>query len=247
MNEKGIAKKGIIIILLICFALIATSCGNGQTEVASNQSEQGTIVSVKQTGNHVEPIKVNMPGEQKKALDTFFSNFSEAYLKPFSMGNLSDDELISFALNHLVISKNHTYAKFQGSFSATEVEKVAARYFGKSVSGEENKKYDGGIWVFKDGVYRTVSGYGAGEMSPFSQIDELWDRGDGTFTVLVSVYRPLDGWEGDRHGNPEEWIPGPPGELPDLEGKYRATFRLVHEEYDKRYILIEYLKESSKD
>lgn len=79
------------------------------------------------------------------------------------------------------------------------------------------------------------------EIPSFSQIDELWDNGDGTFTAIISVYSQTGGWKGDPHGIMEEWAKNDPQHCPQLKGKYRAIISLDYIGDSERYILQEYL------
>jgi len=45
--------------------------------------------------------EIKMTAGEKKQLDTFFSNFSEAALKSFKQNSLPPEALLDFALNHI--------------------------------------------------------------------------------------------------------------------------------------------------
>ena len=45
-----------------------------------------------------------MDANMKKQLDTFFSNFSEAYVQPFAKGKIEDANLIRFGVLHVILN-----------------------------------------------------------------------------------------------------------------------------------------------
>jgi hypothetical protein len=181
------------------------------------------------------PAKIALTPEEKIRLDTFFSNFSETHLKDFMYGQLDENELIRFGLRHLQINK---YSVMTAKIPAADVDYVTNKYFGRVVG----KHHNAGYWFYENGIYKK-SMIATCDMPPFSQIDELWDNGDGTFTALVSVYWAYDGWPGDQHGSPEEWKKADK-RPPTLSGKFRAIIRPLREVDSERYILVEYLREN---
>lgn len=216
-------RKALSLVMIICLLFISLGC-------QAHSKPQA------------EPVRINLSTQEKNLLDDYFSVFAEGALKPFAYGKVSDEKLIEFALSHLI--RNKYGIKLSSNISANEVEvnEITSRYFGKVTKGEEHHKYFYDIWVFEKGVYRVLGGHSfGGEMPPFSQVDELWDNNDGTYTATVSVYGRMDGWKGDPHGTMEEWEKGDPLFWPRLKTKYRALIRPVREGDEERYILLEYV------
>lgn len=210
-------RKNISLLILCCIMLVALGCNV-----------------------HAEPTKVNLSVEEKNRLDTFFSNFAEAFLEPFAYGQLNNDQMIEFAFFHLVHNKQEY--KFYKDMPSADFDKVTYRYFGKVANAEEHRKYFYDNYIFENGVYKILrKNFGKGEMLRFAVIEELWNNGDGTYVAIVANYYPMDGWRGDYHGTVEEWEKGDPDFWPVFKGKYRALIRLVHDGDYERYILLEYL------
>lgn len=215
-------RKAISLVMIFCILFISLGC-----QVHSKLK--------------AEPVRIDLSAEEKNQLDDFFSAFSEAYLTDFSYEKFSNDQLIEFALRHF--SNNKYSSKYYVDIPDNEVDKVTKKYFGQITKGEEGRKYRHDIWILENGVYQVLEkfNYIRCEMPPFSQVDELWDNGNGTFSAVISVYDQIDGWKGDPHGTMEDWKKGDPQFWPKFKAKYRALIRPVREGDEERYILLEYV------
>jgi hypothetical protein len=168
------------------------------------------------------PIQLNPV--QKKKLDTFFSNFSEANLGRFSGLGLSDDLLLNFSLRHLYINKFKSLKPTKDGNSVTasaeQVDAVTQRFFGKNISSHKKKAYS--------------IECADGESYIFSQIIGFEATDKGLFKVNGTIYMTGSGGTPDPHGNPASWKQA--GEEVEVAGTFSAVVRAEGD----RYILLEY-------
>ena len=79
--------------------------------------------------------EIKMSSGEKKQLDTFFSNFSEAGLQSFKQNSLSQEALLNFALDHIYKndykSIKHSKDGNTAIIPAALVDKVTEKYFGQ--------------------------------------------------------------------------------------------------------------------
>ncbi|HBF35080.1 TPA: hypothetical protein DDW35_11020, partial [Candidatus Sumerlaeota bacterium] len=132
-----------------------------------------------------------------KKLNIFFSNFSEAYLKPFEAGKLTDDALIEFGIKHNLI--NYPKVFHANQLAEEEVNKACKKYFGTVPKAHHAV----GEYAYTNGRYTVQPA--SGEAFTFSQIAELTDNGDGTYNAKVNDYTASSGFTGDVHGTPAIW------------------------------------------
>lgn len=232
--------------ITVTFAIITTllvGCGNkvepAQTTTAKDTSKD-TIVKdqTKPTDTtKSESKEINMDATMKKQLDTFFSNFSEAYVEPFAKEEIEDANLIRFGALHMILNNaklietkgdiNYGYIKAENIDGAT-------LYF----FGEKPKKHTTvNGYTYENGYYKFPKA--SGEVYTFSQIDKLYDLGNGTFKAEVSIYTASSGFAGDSHGTMAQWKAS--GEdIPTLNKKINSVIRKINDNGKERYILLEY-------
>ena len=183
-------------------------------------------------------IKLN-EGEWKR-LNTFFSNFSEVFLKPFKKGQITNEELVSFGVLHNKRNNYNLFKSYQSSYLKLDkkyVEASVEKYFGiKSITHEST-----GDATYKDGYY--IMPDGAGEAYLFSQVTKFNDIGNGYYVAYLNIYVAGSGFTGDPHGNLKTWNEERDGDIPRLSGKRKATVQKVISNGSRRYILIEYLED----
>jgi len=167
---------------------------------------------------------VAMPAAQKKKLDTFFSNFSEASVAGFKRGALTDDAMLQFGLSHLYINSPKSLKKTADGnsviASAAQVDTATVKYFGKKIATHKQQSYS--------------IPQASGEAFTFSQIDTLDATDKSTFKASGTIYTTGSGGTPDVHGSPAAWKKA--GEEVSAAGKFRALIKLEAD----RYILVEY-------
>ena len=71
-------------------------------------------------------------------------------------------------------------------------------------------------YTYENGYYKFSKA--SGEVYTFSQIDKLYDLGNGTCKAEVSIYTVSSGFTGDSHGTLEQWKASGK-EIPKLDKK----------------------------
>jgi hypothetical protein len=171
--------------------------------------------------------EINLNAVQKKQLNTFFSNFSEADVKSFKQNSLTRAELLNFALLHIYKnaykSLKHSKDGSAAIIPAVMVDKTTLRYFGKKIHQHEKSEY---LVPLADGeAYR------------FSQITRLRGGGKDLLQAEGVIYRAGSGGTPDPHGTPEAWKKA--GQEVEPIGKFSALIK--QERTGKpRYVLLEY-------
>lgn len=177
------------------------------------------------------PIALN--AEMKKKFNTFFSNFSEVGVPPFASKEIPEDTLIDFGVRHNMM--NRPQALQNGRLSAQEVDSACRKYFGTAPMNHHAT----GSFQYAGGYY-TVPKAG-GEGIRFSQVTSLSDKGDGTYSAVVTVFAASSGFTGNPHGTPEEWKSS--GEIPKPTAQMAAVIKKVNDDGNERYILVDYRKQ----
>ena len=146
----------------------------------------------------------SMTDAEYKKLSIFLSNFSEVMYDNFDIDHYTDEELIEYAIWHTyrnndnaiinVTDSEYYYAKI----SAETIFNVIDRYFGikvthKSVGYIDNPEhwnYGQYQYLFKDGYYYFTPA--DGEPVRWSEVEEFYDNGDGTFNVVTREWDSHD-------------------------------------------------------
>ena len=127
-----------------------------------------------------------MSAAERKEVNMFLSNFSEAGYKGTQGGVSANADKISFAFCHLEINENDKviYNDLQMGISAKDVDRVLERFFGESVPHETP---DGSKWIYDDGYF--MMGAASGESRAyFSVATYMKDNKDGTYNVDFNIY-----------------------------------------------------------
>lgn len=95
-----------------------------------------------------EQTKVNMDSNLKKKLNTFFSNFSEVSVEPFTRDKIDNKELIRFGVWHNYKNRFGRF-KYVGDgvlqLKATHVKAAVEKYFGRKLTKHESGLHTSGI------------------------------------------------------------------------------------------------------
>lgn len=233
---------------MLCFMLtVLCSCKSDKTNSTktennvTNTEKENTTAKENVTSAKEEnktPKEVQLTSEEKKKLDTFFSNFSEAYLEPFKSESITDDALIDFGVMHCYINNRKSFETVDAANLKVKSELVSSavqKYFKKNINENKSTKQ----YKYKNGYYYVPAA--DGEAFTFSQIESLNELGNNLYTAFVNVYSASSGWTGNVHGTPGEWKKGE--DAPELTGKYKATIQKdANSNGNNSYILIDYAK-----
>jgi hypothetical protein len=237
-----------ITVMISMVLVLLVGCGKKVEQVPASASKGNSASENKPASNVINndgikpvetnPIETTMNIDLQKKLDTFFSNFSEAYVKPFEKGKIDDSSLISFGVIHVIINNNKLISykgenKNEGYIKAEDVDTMTSYYFGKKVN--QHKTVDN--YIFEKGSYKIKMA--SGEAYTFSQIDKLYDLGNNKYKADVSVYKASSGFTGDSHGSINDWK-AKGEEVPELSNKVTTIIEKINENGKERYILIEY-------
>ena len=165
---------------------------------------------------------------ERKKLNTFFSNFSEAYVESFTQETLTEKNLLDFALIHSYINNPKSLIRFPDNLNvgvpAKLVDRATERYFGRTISRHEQDVYKMPL--------------ASGEAYTFSQINRVVPLGANRFQAEGFIYQTGSGGTPDPHGTPAEWVKA--GEDVDQVGRFSAVIKKVGSGGNMRYILLEY-------
>jgi len=165
---------------------------------------------------------------ERKALNTFFSNFSETNLQSFKKDGLSDDAMLQFAKWHCVMNTPNAFKKDRSgatiAIPVSAIDKITQRYFGKTITAHREKSYQADL--------------ATGEAFVFSQADTVSEQQDGTLLVQGTIYYTGSGSTPDPHGTPQAWKKA--GEDVRVYGTFTGLVAKVRTQEKERYVLVEY-------
>jgi hypothetical protein len=184
--------------------------------------------------------EVKLKPAEKKLLNTFFSNFSEALVEPFEKDEFTDAAMVQFCITHNYINNYKFFVKggeeYQVKIKSSYIDSTALKFFGRKIV----KHQAVGEIGYKDGWYYTTDA--SGEAYYFSQIVNLYDSGNIMYTATVNVYAAGSGWTGNTHGDEKEWKRSSPDDVPEISEVMKCTLQKVKEKGKSRYILVDYIK-----
>ena len=175
---------------------------------------------------------------ERKRLNVFFSNFSEANVPDFTQETLTDEMLINFAKQHYFLNRynrmKETPDKMFKLAPKQWVDQAAMKYFGKKL----NKHSD------EAGYYKIPIGDSGGFI--FSQIDKLELIKGNLYEAQVKTYSSYSGQIIDIHGNAKIWKKA--GEDVFCHGLWKAVIEKKANTHKSRFVLISYkkIKESKR-
>jgi len=253
MIKSSYLKMAVLTATIAVVTTLFVGCGSKveptQTTTTKEISKDQTIqdqskVEVKKT-EEVKPAvstkseikEIKMDANMKKQLDTFFSNFSEAYVEPFEKGKIEDANLIRFGVLHVILNDTKLVENKGGNndgyIKAENVDAASLYFFGKKP--QKYTSIDG--YTYENGYYKFPKA--SGEVYTFSQIDKLSDLGSNMYKAEVSIYTASSGFAGDSHGTMEKWKAS--GEdVPKLNKKINAVIQKINDNGKERYLLMEY-------
>ena len=253
MIKSNYFKVAVIIAIFAIITTLVVGCGNklepAQTTTSKDTSKDTTVKDqtnvVVKKNEEIKPAdstkseskKIEMDANMKKQLDTFFSNFSEAYVEPFAKGKIEDANLIRFGALHVILNNTKLVENKgennYGYIKAENIDGATLYFFGKKT--QKHTTIEG--YTYGNGYYKFPKA--SGEVYTFSQIDKLYDLGNNTFKAEVSIYTASSGFAGDSHGTMEKWKAS--GEdIPKLNKKINAVIQKINDNGKERYILMEY-------
>ena len=223
-------------ILLFCTAVcILAACSSTSDNKTSENKKDSTVIE--QTPTSGKEVKLNVT--EKKALDTFFSNFAEADLGSFTQTDgIKNEEMINFGILHNYINKRKVFVNVDENtikIKKEYIEESVNKFFGKK--SIKHKSIEG--VAYSNGYYTMP--LADGETFRFAQIAKLVDLGSQKFEAEVNLFSASSGWTGDTHADPSTYAKMDMGDAPSVDSKVKAI--LLKDEKGK-YTLLEYTKQN---
>lgn len=212
--------------------------GNQETTTVSDENDKQSDPPTLNSSaiQEKEDIFPSMSNNEKKALNIFFSNFSEVNFGNFYSTNYDDANLINFGVLHNYINNNDLVEVQDSDYvlQGEYVTKTIKKYFGLNIPNQSTDQY-----AYEGDNYFWPGA--AGELfSNFSQVTEFIKNDDGTFTASISIYSAGLEYEGDpkiyepMNGTWDEQF------TPEYIGSASATVKGVTLNGKQTYHLLEY-------
>ncbi len=197
--------------LLFVFVLMMSACtrtviidkGASDKENQNNETQEREEAPQKSeetplpVQSEEENLLPEMSSGEKREVNIFLSNFSEAGYDPTSGYFSQDEALINFAFTHVYINSSSKVVAEDGymGISASDTDAVLKRFFGKTVP---HKTPAGSkIWIFRNNSFvipvATGDSYGS-----FSIATKIRLRQDGNYEVDFNVYNDPEIVGGDK-------------------------------------------------
>uniref|UniRef100_A0A7C4AFX3 Uncharacterized protein n=1 Tax=Fundidesulfovibrio putealis TaxID=270496 RepID=A0A7C4AFX3_9BACT len=165
--------------------------------------------------------------QEKRKLDTFFSNFAETMMPSFPAAGPSDKQMLEFATTHLAINAENSLKKSPDAMTlfipTDRVDAVTEKYLGRKLSHHSGNRY--------------AVPAASGEIYVFAQVDKLSPLGPDTFVAEGTVYYASSGETLDPHASPSAWKKARKTVQPS--GFFKGVVRKVQEP-GPRFVLVQY-------
>ena len=206
LNEQNIQLEGYNINDSTYFKLrdIADAVGGFSVGFENNTIKITNGDIYQQSGG--DNLLDSFSADEKKKLNIFFSNFSEAFMSDFDADNVDINDMADFAYIHNFVNnrdnvfaekiENPYYKNMCMGISEDTFDYTIQKYFGISVPHKTSvQQLSGGQyqgWIFDDG--KVFRGAASGESYDiFSVVTELYDLGNGLYKAKLNTYHlPLD-------------------------------------------------------
>lgn len=230
---NSVLVLGLIIVTIMCL----NACGGNQTSIHTT-SPVTTSVSTK---TPTENTDINMiekfTSNQQKEINIFLSNFSEQFFDTFDNNNYDAAQLIDFAISYNRINNTNNMNNY--SISANVIAQNIKRFFGIDINHKSTKEN-----TYFDGKYEWEPASGEAN-SIISIVNEMYDKGNGTYLVKFKVYSMVDYQQ--ENAQPSKFYPYTPQQAQkstELEFNYdgSATIKSYTNNGIKTYQLVAYTK-----
>jgi nicotinamide mononucleotide adenylyltransferase len=189
----------------------------------------------------------SMDNTALRAVNVFFSNFSETAFEDYSQGGNNDRALIGFAMRHNVINIPELFQSDAESNSYIEPKNVDAtieKYFGDiKVTPQSSGDFIG----YRDGKYYWDDVFEGSPWFAGSQTLELRDNGNGTLSAIVEDYADNDNYQANpdselvrRFYEPKKTWSAAVAKLFDVKGYHAALIEPYEYQGKKTYRLIKW-------
>ena len=180
--------------------------------------------------------EVQMTEEDKKILNRYFTQFSEAGLSSFGAEGLDSREIIRFAVFHLYKTRTKLFRPAGEDFvkiNQKYVEEIAGEFFGITLQKHEsinrNLQYKSGFYIIPVKPEKKKI---------FSQVSKLIQEGSDLYTAYINTYTADPGFSGDKNADPTSWTKD--NKRPQSGKKMKALVRKIGMGNTCTYFLLEY-------
>jgi len=161
-----------------------------KTENSENKKESQNEETENPKSENETKISLNvlndMSDSQRKEVNTFLSNFSEAhYKKNYSDSN---EDKINFVYKHVMINTSGDEIIYDNGItkiSESTVDRILNRFFGESIPHKTPSNAT--TWEYSDGFFQMPSADGE-SVAYFSVATNMIDNGNNSYTVDFKVY-----------------------------------------------------------
>jgi len=188
-------RIGLLVLAIITCISLAACTNNKKGEfklddIKPPEKQEAPVAEKEDVERSTEQDKVvnlldEMTNAQKKEINIFLSNFSEAHYGTYYSDETSDK--ISFAYTHNLINNKNFNEVYDGThygISADLVDSTLKRFFGKTVS--HNSTADG-EWIYRDGTFLRPAADGE-SYAYYSIATNMRKLNNGTYEVEFNVY-----------------------------------------------------------
>lgn len=215
---------------------------NKKIEELNNKIDSNNTLNT--DNNTINKNIINEYSDEKlETLNIFMSNFSEVDFEDFSRENFNEEQLIQFAICHLLENdyKNAVHINESnengGTYTnASDVQASIKKYFGFTLENQSTESFK-----YKDGKYFHPQADGM-ICSSFTQVKEIY-KNENILTLKGDIYSPEGEYD---HLENNDWRYKPMDRKPiinkglEFRGKMEANVEIVSENGKEKYKLIDY-------
>ena len=186
--------------------------------------------------------KSELSADEKKALTSFITQFSEVETPYFAENEITDSVLLHFGVYHTWLVNPKAFEECDSAtracIGAKMVHDTAFLYLGK----EAKKDFSFGDCEWADGKFKVL--LGDGEAYTFSQFSSLISDSNDVIRFNAIEFVASSGWTGNIHGDSLSWTKDTEnGELiPQKSNTLKVAVKRIKKENKTSYQLLEFKK-----
>ena len=187
-EKKNKSKARLVIALLIAVIIALSATVIFLLKDKKDELTDEPRIEQPETDEEINMI-TGMSESERKAINVFFSNFSEAHFGDYSKDSQDNYSLISFAFIHNLLN-NYKKTVWQGEkmgISEETVNKTLDRFFGTQVPPETANLTQNHGWIYEDGSFWMPAASGE-SYDYYSIVKDMHEIGNGLFEAEYDVF-----------------------------------------------------------